>query len=49
MGGKFKPIHPKEVNWHRNKGKICKYPGCEFSARCKGYCMNHYVTQRRKG
>jgi len=25
-----------------NRGKICKYPGCTFKARAKGYCINHY-------
>jgi len=32
----------------RNKGKICKYPGCRFHASAKGYCVNHYHAHRGK-
>lgn len=32
----------------QNKGKKCKYPGCNFEARAKGYCLNHYKTTREK-
>lgn len=35
-----------------NKGKTCKYPGCIFNARAKGYCIHHinqYYRRNKNG
>jgi len=33
-----------------NKGRICKYPGCNHHSSSKGYCINHikYYYEERK-
>ena len=40
----------KERQKQVNKGKICKYPNCEYTAKSKGYCLNHYslLNHRRR-
>jgi len=32
----------KERKHEINKGKKCKYPGCNRNARVKGLCNKHY-------
>jgi len=37
----------KERKNQINKGKICKEPRCNFTAKAKGYCSHCYVKKQR--
>lgn len=32
----------RKIGQHKYVGVKCKYPGCTFQARAKGYCKTHY-------
>lgn len=38
----------KPKKYMRNQGKTCKFPGCEFKAKSKGYCKIHYNSINKK-
>lgn len=35
-------MKPKKPFRNKYIGIKCKYPGCLYQARCKGYCVNYY-------
>lgn len=38
----------KKDHRYRYQGVKCKTPGCEYNARYSGYCINCYMSYRRK-
>ena len=38
----------QEKNLMKNKELKCNFKDCNFNARIKGYCINHYQMKWRK-